>query len=99
MLPFWNLQKLTISFRTSKSTLAGSLKLPEMSFSFCENSPGIFHFFTLTLEIPDKTKINPWIFHKIVSARSLGNAKAKNKDPCKFHIIFSWSPLEIPLHF
>ena len=33
---------------------------------FCENSPGIFHFFTLPLEIPDKTKLNPWIFHKIV---------------------------------
>ena len=31
--------------------------------------------------------------------RSLGNSKAKNKDPWKFHIIFSWSPLEIPLHF
>ena len=26
---------------------------------FCENSPGIFHFFTLPLEIPDKTKLNP----------------------------------------
>ena len=29
---------------------------------FCENSPGIFHFFTLPLEILDKTKLNPWIF-------------------------------------
>ena len=26
------------------------------------------------------------------------NSKAKN-NPWKFHIIFSWSPLEIPLHF
>ena len=25
-----------------------------------------FSFFTLPLEIPDKTKLNPWIFHKIV---------------------------------
>ena len=25
-----------------------------------------FIFFTLSLEIPDKTKLNPWIFHKIV---------------------------------
>ena len=33
---------------------------------FCENTPGIFHFFTLPLEFPDKTKLNPWIFHKIV---------------------------------
>ena len=31
MLPFWNLQKLTIFFRTAKSTLAGSLKFPEVS--------------------------------------------------------------------
>ena len=31
--------------------------------------------------------------------RSLGNSKAKNKDPWKFHIIFSWLPLEIPLRF
>ena len=31
--------------------------------------------------------------------RSLGNSKTKNKDPWKFHIIFSWSHLEIPLCF
>ena len=31
-----------------------------------ENPPGIFHFFTLPQEIPDKKKLNPWIFHKIV---------------------------------
>ena len=28
--------------------------------------PRIFHSFTLPLENPDKTKLNPWIFHKIV---------------------------------
>ena len=32
---------------------------------FFEN-PGVFHFFTLTLEIPDKIRLNPWIFHGIV---------------------------------
>ena len=33
--------------------------------------------------------------------KSLGNSKPKNQDSRKFHIIFSWSPLEIPLplHF
>ena len=31
--------------------------------------------------------------------RFLGNSKAKNKDPWKFHIIFSWLSLEIPLRF
>ena len=29
--------------------------------------------------------------------RSLGNSKTENQDPWKFHIIFSWSPLGIPL--
>ena len=28
--------------------------------------PGILHFFTLPLEIPDKPKLDLWIFHKIV---------------------------------
>ena len=27
---------------------------------------GISHFFILPLEIPDKAKVNPWIFYKIV---------------------------------
>ena len=31
--------------------------------------------------------------------RSLGISKTKNKDSWKFHIIFSWSPLKIPLCF
>ena len=31
--------------------------------------------------------------------RFLENSKAKDKDPWKFHIIFSWSPLEVPLCF
>ena len=35
---------------------------------FLENPPGIFHFLTLSLEIPDKTKLNPLIFHTIVLA-------------------------------
>ena len=66
---------------------------------FCENSPGGFYFFTLPLEIPDKTKFNPWINIPQNCVRSLENFKAKNKDPWKFHITFSWSPLEITLRF
>ena len=54
---------------------------------FCENCPRIFHSFTLSLVIPDKTKLNPWIFHTFALPRSLRNSKAKNKDPWKFHII------------
>ena len=57
---------------------------------------GISHIFTLSLEIPDKSKFHLWKFHKFVLGPS-GNSKAKNQDLCwKFHIIFS-SPLEIPL--
>ena len=31
-----------------------------------------------------------------ICVTSLGNSKTKNQDPWKFHIIFSWSPLDIP---
>ena len=31
MLPFWNLQKLTIFLTTTKSTLPGSLEISEIS--------------------------------------------------------------------
>ena len=55
-------------------------------------------FFTLPLEIPDKTMLNSWIFCKIV-LDSLEILRPKKKDPWKFHIIFSWSPLEILLRF
>ena len=48
--------------------------------------PGILHFFTLPLEIPNKTKLNPWIFHKIV-LDSLAIPTPKTK------------PLEIPHYF
>ena len=32
MLPFWNLQKITIFFKIAKSTLIGFLKCPEIFF-------------------------------------------------------------------
>ena len=39
MLPLWNLQKLTILYRTAKSTLAGTLKLPEIALTwFCKTA-------------------------------------------------------------
>ena len=56
---------------------------------FFEN-PGIFHFFTLPMEIPDKTKLSAWIFHRIV-LDPLEIPRPKT-DPWNFHIIFSWSP-------
>ena len=51
-------------------------------------NPGVFHFFTLTLEIPDKTKPSPWIFHRIVLDPL--EIPIQKTDPWNFHIIFSW---------
>ena len=34
MLSFWDFQKITIFFRTAKSTLAGFLKFPEISLTW-----------------------------------------------------------------
>ena len=34
MLPFWNFQKITISSRTTKTTLARFLKFPEISLTW-----------------------------------------------------------------
>ena len=42
-------------------------KQGELRIYFSENHPGIsFFFFTLLLRIPDKTKLNPLMFHKIL---------------------------------
>ena len=38
----------------------------ELRIHFFKTPPEIFHFFTLSLEIPDKTKLDTWIFHRIV---------------------------------
>ena len=65
---------------------------------FFEKNPGIFHFFTLPLEIPDKTKLTPWIFHKIVldlleiprpKTKTLGNSTLFFLGHSwKFHMLF-----------
>ena len=60
--------------------------------------PGIFHFFYFTNGNSRQNKAPPLDIPQNC-VRLLGNSKAKNKEPWKFHIIFSWSPLEIPLHF
>ena len=61
--------------------------------------PGILYFFTLPLEIPNKTKLNPWIFHKIVlDSLAIPTPKAKTPGnstlfflghPWKFHFVFN----------
>ena len=57
-----------------------------------------FSFFYFT---PGNSRQNKAQFLDIPQncVRSLGNSKAKTKDPWKFNNIFSWSPLEIPLRF
>ena len=47
MLSLWNLQKITIFFRTAKPTLAGSLKFP-------------WHGFPKTATARKKAKTNVW---------------------------------------
>ena len=44
-------------------------------------------------------KLHPWKFGKIGCVTSFGNFKAKTQDPWKFHVNFSWSPLDIPRCF
>ena len=86
-------QALNTQWAIPEKSLTGGLRT-----YFFEKPPGIFHFFYFnpgnskqnkasSLEIPQNCVI------------SLGISKAKNQDPWKFHIIFSWPPLEIPLCF
>ena len=71
----------------------------ELRTYFFENLPEIFHIFTLFLEIPDKTKLNPWKFQKIV-LDPLETLRPKTKTPgnstlfllgrpCKFRFTFN----------
>ena len=59
-------------------------------------SPGISLFFSLPLEIPDKTKLNPWKFHKIASY-PLEIPRTKAKTPGNFIFYLLWYPLKF--HF
>ena len=61
-------------------------------------TPWNFSFFYFT---PGNSRLNKAPPLKIpqIFVRFLGNTKANNQDPRKFHIIFSWSPFEILLRF
>ena len=61
----------------------------ELRIYFFENPPGIFNFFTLPLEIPDKTKLNPWLFH-IILFHHLEIPRPKRKTPGNSTIFFPW---------
>ena len=60
---------------------------------------GIFYFFTLPLEISDKTKLSPYIFHRIV-LDPLEVPRPKTKQtPGISTLFFPGHPLEIPFCF
>ena len=64
------------------------------------NPTRIFHFLTLPLEVPGKTKLHPWKFHKFLFwteiphyfflVTLLGTLFLIN--PWKFHMLFLWYP-------
>ena len=83
-----------LSWAIPEKIQTGGLRI----YSF-ETPSGISNFLTLHLEIPDKTKLNPWIFHKIV-LDPLDIPKPKTKTPgnstlfflghaWKFHFLFN----------
>ena len=90
-----------IKLLNMKYSMGYSSKKPNMergglSTYFFENHPGVFCFFCFTHGNSSQTKFHPWKFQIFV--RFLGDSKAKNQDPGKFHI-FSCSSLEITLCF
>ena len=76
------MQPLLLAFPENFQRGRGGLRI-----YFFDKPPGIFHFFTLPLEIPGKTKLNPWIFHKIV-IDSLEIPRPKRKTPGNSHYFF-----------
>ena len=64
---------------------------------FFETPPGIFHFFTIPLEIAGKRTLKPWIIHKIV-LNPLEIPRPKTTTPGNSTLFFR-SFLEIPLRF
>ena len=60
---------------------------------FFENTPGIFWFLTLPLDIPDKTKLHPWKLHKVVIHPLeilRPEAKSPLETPYDFFLITPW---------
>ena len=92
---------MTPENQSSLNLVTTELIVDQLSGFFTENTnrevegilfwkpPGNFYFFTLSLEIPGKTKLHPWKFHQIV-LNLLEIPRRNHQNPWKFHIIFSW---------
>ena len=86
-------------FKQLKTNIPQKIQTGGLMIYFYENPPGIFHFFTLAMEIPDKTKLNPSILHKLVlnhleiprpKTKSPGNSTLFFiNHPWKFHFVFN----------
>ena len=78
-----------------KRTMGYSRKNPNWEgwgYTFL-NPPQIFHFLNLPLEIPDKPKLKPWIFHKFVLDPLEVPRRPKTKTPRNSTLFFlgnSW---------
>ena len=83
-----------LSYSRNKSKREGGGLGVGLGYTFFENPPGIFHFFTLPLEISDKTKLSPWIFHRIV-LEPLETPRPKTQTPGFSTLFFLWPPLDI----
>ena len=70
-------------FKQLKTNIPQKIQTGGLMIYFYENPPGIFHFFTLPMEIPDKTKLYPWKFLKIV-LDLLEIPRQKTKTPGNF---------------
>ena len=62
---------------------------------FFESPPGIFQFFTLPLEIPDETKLQPRKFHKFffcyISWKSQGQTPRRLEIPDYLFLVTLWN--------
>ena len=87
-LPFF-VQEI-FKFKYGKFFIKNSASISKFGLFF--EPAGIFHFFTLSLEILDKTKLH---LHKIV-LDPLEIPRLKMKTLGNSTMSFSWSPLEIP---
>ena len=66
-------------------------------YNFLKTPHGIFRYATSPLENPEKTRFYPcWKFCRIVVWHAWKFQHQKPR-PWKFHMSFSWTPLEIPL--